>query len=423
MLDIKFIRDNPELIKEAARKKRIKFKVDDLLGVDYARRRLIQETETLKAEQNVISEKIAKTKNDEEKETLIKKSREVKDKFLENEVELKRAEKEWNKLMLQVPNIPDPSVPEGESDEDNKEIRKWGELPKFPFEPKNHLELMKELDLADFERGTKISGFRGYFLKNEAALLSLALWQFTMDEMVKSGFTPFVAPSMVKEESFLGTGWLPQGKDEVYQTQDELYLAGTAEVPMMGLYANEILSEEELPKKFAAFSPCYRREAGSYGKDTKGLYRLHEFMKVEQVILCKADHQESVNFHEEITQNSERVMRKLGIPHRIVVNCGADLGLGQVKKYDIEGWVASEKKYRETHSASYFHDFQTRRLNIRYKDKEGKIYFVHSLNNTAIATPRILISILENNQKEDGSIAIPEVLQKYIGKERITKEK
>ncbi|MCF7835907.1 MAG: serine--tRNA ligase, partial [Candidatus Marinimicrobia bacterium] len=266
------------------------------------------------------------------------------------------------------------------------------------------------------------AGFRGYFLKNEGALLSVAIWQFALSEMVANGFTPFVAPSMVKEESFHGTGWLPQNKDEIYQTQDDLYLSGTAEVPMMGYHSDEVLSEEELPKKYVAFSPCFRREAGSYGKDTKGLYRLHEFVKVEQVVLCKADHQESVKWHEQITENSENIMKKLGIPHRVVVNCGGDLGLGQVKKYDIEGWIPSKKKYGETHSASYFHDFQTRRLNTRYKSKDGKIYFVHSLNNTVIATPRILISLLENNQQKDGSIVIPEVLQKHINKKVIKRD-
>jgi seryl-tRNA synthetase len=427
MLDIKFIRENKELIKEAARKKRIDFNVDKLLELDDIRRRLIQETEGLRAEQNIESDKIAKTEDEDERQRLINETKVLKGRLAQGEKELREITEKWQALMLEVPNIPDPSVPDGEDDSDNEEIRKWGELPEFgaaepgDFKPKNHIELMKDLDLVDFERGTKVSGFRGYFLKNEAALLSLAIWQFAFDEMIKAGFMPFIAPSMAREESFKGTGWLPQGKDEVYFTQDDLYLIGTAEVPMMGYHADEILSEEELPKKYVAFSPCYRREAGSYGKDTKGLYRLHEFMKVEQVVLCSADHQESVKLHEEITQNSERIMKKLGIPYRVVVNCGADLGLGQVKKYDIEGWVASEKRYRETHSASYFHDFQTRRLNIRYRGKEGKIYFTHSLNNTVIATPRILISILENNQQKDGSVLIPEVLQKYIGKDKISK--
>lgn len=412
------------MFKEAARKKHISFNIDKLLEIDDERRRLIQETETLRAEQNIETDKIAKTKNEEGRERLIGATKVLKERLSESEENLKKVVKDWKKMMLEVPNIPDPSVPEGESDKDNKEVRKWGELPDFGsptggFEPKDHMELMKNLDLVDFERGTKVSGFRGYFLKNEAALLCFAIWQFSFEEMVKAGFVPFIAPSMAREESFRGTGWLPQGKDEIYKTQDDLYLAGTAEVPMMGYYADEVLSEEELPKKYVAFSPCFRREAGSYGKDVKGLYRVHEFMKVEQVVLCRADHVESVKWHEEITNNSEKIMRALKIPYRVVANCGGDLGLGQVKKYDIEAWTPSKKGYGETHSASYFHDFQTRRLNIRYKTKDGKIYFAHSLNNTVIATPRILISLLENNQQADGSVLVPEVLQKYLGKEKI----
>ena len=420
MLDIKFIREHKEIIKEAARKKYINFNVEKLLEADEKRRKLTQDSETLRAEQNAESERVSKMKNGEEKERLISQLKNLKERFVQSETELKKIKSEWNKLMLQVPNIPDHSVPEGETEEENKEIRKWGELPKFSFEPRGHIDLMGSLDLVDFDRGTKVAGFRGYFLKNEGAVLCLAIWQLAFEEMVKVGFVPVFAPSMVREESFVGTGWLPQGKDEVYQTQDDLYLAGTAEVPMMGMHKDEILKEEDLPKKYVAFSPCFRREAGSHGKDTKGLYRLHEFMKVEQVVLCRADHEESVRWHEEIIKNSENIMQKLNIPYRVVINCGGDLGLGQVKKYDIEGWVASEKRYRETHSASYFHDFQTRRLNIRYRNKEGKMYFTHSLNNTVVATPRLLISILENNQQEDGSVLIPEVLQKYLGKDKIT---
>lgn len=420
MLDIKFIRENPELIKEAGRKKRINFDVNKLIDLDDKRLALLREVEDMRAKQNTESDKIAQLKDDSEKEKAISETKKLKEDLSKKESELKKIEEKWQELMLQVPNVPDPSVPEGESDADNQEIRKWGELPKFGFEPKNHIELMQDLNLLDLERGSKVAGFRGYFLKGDGALLSLAVIQFTMEQLAANGFEPFIAPGLVREESFMGTGWLPQGKEEIYKTQDDLYLSGTAEVPMMGLHKDEILKEEDLPKTYVAFSPCYRREAGSYGKDTKGIYRLHEFMKVEQVVLCEAEHQESVKWHEEITRNSENIIQALGIPYRVVVNCGADLGLGQVKKYDIEGWVPSEKRYRETHSASYFHDFQTRRLNIRYKDKEGKIRFVHSLNNTAIATPRILISLLENHQQKDGTVVVPEVLRKYLNKDIIS---
>ncbi len=420
MLDIKFIRDNKDLIKEAGRKKHISFDLDRLLELDDFRRKLIQESEKIRAEQNMESERVAKLTDADEKKRVINEMKILKDRYQQSEKELQKVSAEWEALMLTVPNIPDPSVPEGETDEQNKEVRKWGELPNFDFTPKSHTQIIRDLDLVDFERGSKVAGFRGYFLKNEAASLCLGIWQAAFDEMIKAGFTPFIAPSLVREDSFKGTGWLPQGKDEVYQTQDDLYLSGTAEVPMMGYHSGEVFQEDDLPKKYFAISPCFRREAGSYGKDTKGLYRLHEFMKVEQIVLCKADHQESVKWHEEITQNSERLMRSLGIPHRVVVNCGGDLGLGQVKKYDIEAWVPSEQRYRETHSSSYFHDFQTRRLNIRYRDKDGKIFYAHSLNNTVIATPRILISLLENYQQRDGSISVPEVLQKYVGKKAIS---
>ena len=420
MLDIKFIRENPDLIKEAARKKHISFDVEKLLEIDDQRKKMLTEVEALRAKQNIASDAISQMKDESEKEGAISEMRKLKGDLFEKEDELKKINEKWDTLILEVPNVPDPSVPEGNSDADNQEIRKWGEIPEFGFEPKSHIELMEKLELVDLERGAKIAGFRGYFLKSDAALLSIAIWQLAFEMWTKKGFVPLIAPSLVREESFLGTGYLPQGKEEVYKTQDDLYLAGTAEVPMMGFHQDEILDEKELPKKYVAFSPSYRREAGSYGKEEKGLFRLHEFMKLEQIILCKADHQESVKWHEEITKNSEEIMQALKIPYRIVVNCGADLGLGQVKKYDIEAWVPSEKRYRETHSSSYFHDFQTRRLNIRYRDSEGKIKFCHSLNNTAIATPRILISLLENYQQKDGSIKVPEALQKYLGKSVIS---
>lgn len=421
MLDIKFIRENKEIIRDAARKKHIDFNIEKLLELDDVRRRLIQETEKLRAEQNAENEKIATAKNDEDRQRMINEMKVLKDSFTRSEKELKKITEEWTLLMLQVPNIPDLSVPEGESDEDNQEIRRWGELPGFSFKPKDHIELMKNLDLVDFDRGTKVSGFRGYFLKNEAATLSMAIWQLSFEEWVQKGFVPFLVPALARERNLFGTGHLPHGQEDVYKTQDDLYLSATAEIPFTGFYADEVLEEDELPKKYVGFSPCYRREAGSHGKDTKGLYRLHEFFKVEQFVLCKSDHQESVKWHEEITQNSESLLRKLNLPYRVVVNCGGDIGRAHVKTYDIEVWIPSDKRYRESHSSSYYHDFQARRLNVRYKDKRGEVRFAHTLNNTVIATPRILISILENNQQEDGSILIPEVLQKYLGKDKISR--
>lgn len=422
MLDIKFIRENKEIVQEGARKKRIDFNVDELLKADDRRRELMTSIEKKRAEQNQWSEKIMRTPDATAKAQLIAEMKLVKEELQKEEEEQKEVVKKWQALMVQTPNIPDMSVPEGDSDADNQEIKAWGEIPKFNFAPKSHIEIMEKTDMVDLDKGAKISGFRGYFLKNDAVLLNFAIWQFVSDHFnFKGDFSQMMVPSLVRRETLVGTGYLPQGEEDMYKTQDSDYLAGTAEVATMSYFADETLDAGDLPKKIIAFSPSFRREAGSHGKDTKGIMRVHEFFKFEQVILCEASHEESVKRHEELLNNAEEIMQALKIPYHVVVNCTGDLGLGQVKKYDIEAWVPSENRYRETHSCSYFHDFQTRRLNIRYKDKDGKMRFVHSLNNTAIATPRILISIIENNQQEDGSIVVPEVLQKYMGKKVIGK--
>ena len=420
MLDIKFIRENKDLIKEGARKKHLSFDVDALVAVDDKRKALLTSIEAKKAKQNEVSAKIT-TASFEERQSLISHMQAVKGELQSEEENLKIVMKEWQTLMVAVPNIPDMSVPEGVDDADNAEVRVWGEIPKFDFIPKTHIEIMQALDMADFERGTKVSGFRGYFLKNDGALLNFALWQFVTDHFTKKAFTPMIVPSLVNRDTLLGSGYLPQGEEDLYKTQDNDYLAGTGEVATMAYYSDEVLDKAKLPMRMLAFSTCFRREAGSHGKDTKGLMRVHEFFKLEQVVLCKADHQQSVDLHEEITKNAEEIMQLLNIPYHVVANCGGDLGLGQVKKYDIEAWVPSEEKYRETHSASYFHDFQTRRLNIRYRDDEGKLRFVHSLNSTALPTPRPLIALIENNQTADGSIIIPEVLRPYMGGRDIIK--
>ncbi|MBL7045175.1 MAG: serine--tRNA ligase [Parcubacteria group bacterium] len=419
MLDIKFIRENKDIVKAAATKKHIEVDVDRLIELDEERRKRISTLEEKKAEQNTVSEEIAQITDQGEREHLITKMKMLKDVITGEENDLREVMKEWQYLMVRIPNIPDMSVPEGESDADNKEIRKWGEIREFNFEPKDHIELMTNLNMVDFERGTKIAGFRGHILKGDAVALQSALFQFVQDQFKEKGFTLTIVPSLLNKESFIGTGILPQSEEDLYKTQDDTYLAGTGEVGMMGYHMDEVLDRKDFPMKFLAYSPCFRREAGSHGKDTKGLMRVHEFYKLEQIVICEASHETSVKLHEEITENSEKIMQALNIPYHVVINSGGDLGLGQVKKYDIEGWVPSEKKYRETHSSSYFHDFQTRRLNIKYKDEDGKSKFAHSLNNTAIASPRILIHIVENNQNEDGSINVPQVLQKYMGKDII----
>lgn len=418
MLDIKFVRENKDLIQEGTKKKHIDVDIDKLIELDDKRRDLLSKVEEKRARQNKMTESISKEENSEAKQEMISQMQKLKEELQKQEKELKEVTKEWQRLMVQVPNVPDVSVPEGEDDSANQEFKRWSQPPNFSFEPKSHIELLRQKDMADFDRGSKVAGFRGYFLKNEAAGLSFAIWQLTYEHfMKKGGFVPMMAPSLVRREPFMGTGYLPQGEEDLYKTQDDLYLAGTAEVPVMGYYMDEVLDLGDLPKKVFAFSPCFRREAGSYGKDTKGLMRLHEFFKFEQVILCEASHEESVEHHEEIEKNVEEMIELLEIPYRVVINCGGDLGLGQVKKYDVEVWIPSENTYREISSASYFHDFQTRRLNIRYNDKDGKKRYLHSLNSTAMPTPRILISLIENHQQEDGSIIVPEALRSYIGKE------
>ena len=418
MLDIHFIRDNPDLVKAGARKKGVDVDVDRLIAVDEERKGLRQQLDEKKAEQNRMSSTIQRAEG-AEKDQLIERMRHVKEGAAELEERYTKVMEEWQALMLAIPNVPDVSVPEGSSDAENQEIRKWGDTPQFSFTPKDHVELMTALDMADFERGTKVAGFRGYFLKNDGVLLANALWQLAISHFSKKGFSPMIVPSLVRREAFMGTGYLPQGEEDLYRTQDAEYLSGTGEVASMGYYMDEILDAAKLPIRMLAFSPCFRREVGAHGKDTKGLVRVHEFYKWEQVVLCEASHETSVGYHEELTTNAEEALQALKIPYHVVANCGGDLGLGQVKKYDIEAWMPSEGKYRETHSSSYFHDFQTRRLNIRYKDSEGKTRFVHSLNNTALAVPRLLAVIVENYQQEDGSVKVPEALVPYVGKEII----
>lgn len=418
MLDIKFIRENKEVIDAGAKKKRINFDVNKLIEVDDKRKELLQKIEELRAKQNEVSQKIP-TASDTDKNIFLEEMKNVKSELSQFEEQLKPTMHEWQSLMLQVPNIPDMSVPEGGED-DFVEVRTWGEKPNFDFTPKDHIDLVTQNDMADFERGVKISGFRGYILKKDGALLQWALMQFVTEQLVKKGYIPMIVPAMVNKQTLLGTGYLPQGEEDLYKTQDEDYLSGTGEVATMAYYSDEVIPKEKLPLKFISFSTCFRREAGSHGKDTKGLVRVHEFQKLEQVILCEASHEETVKFHEELLANSEEIMQLLKIPHRVILLAAGDIGLGQVKKYDIEAWVPSQNNYRETHSASYFHDFQTRRLNIKYDDGEKKRY-AHSLNNTAMAFPRILVPIIENYQQADGSIKVPEVLVKYIGKEYLGK--
>lgn len=422
MLDIKFIRENKELITAAAKKKRIDFNVEKLLEVDRNRVRILGEVEVLRAEQNAANAGISQAKDQAVKIDLISKMKAIKDKLVEKEEELGTVMKDWQKLMLEVPNVPDISVPDGQDEKANQEVFVGGKKPEFDFTPKDHLELMTALGMVDVERGTKVHGFRGYFLRGAGADLSWAVWNYAREFFGAKNFTPFIAPAIVKKEYFYGTGHLPREAEDLFKTQDDDYLSGTAEVPMMAYHGDEVLEEADLPKRYLAFSPCYRREAGSHGKDTKGLIRVHEFYKLEQLILCQADHALSAKFHEEINENFEKFVESLGLPYRRLLICGGDLSASKVKQYDTEVWMPSQGTYREASSASYFHDYQTRRFNIRYRDAEGKLRFAHSLNDTAAATPRLLAAIVENYQQADGSVLVPEVLQKYFGATKITRD-
>jgi len=414
MLDIKFIRENLDIVKAGAVKKNTVIDLDRLIVLDDQRKLIGQKIDELRTIQNEASKQIAQSESDA-RQKLIDEVSVVKEQIQTQEEQLKPVMSEWKAIMLQVPNVPDPSVPDGNDDQDNIQIKTWGEETGFDFEPQSHVDLMTKHKMVDFERGAKVHGFRGYYLQGDGARLSWAIWNYANQFFQEKGFIPVIPPVIVRKENLYGTGHLPNEAEDVYMTQDEDYLAGTSEVPMMGYHRDEVLTGEELPLKYLGFSPCYRREAGSYGKDTKGLIRVHEFYKLEQIMLCEASHAESVKWHEWLNRNTEEFIESLKIPYQTVLNCGGDLGQGQVKKYDIELWVPGEKKYREISSASYFHDFQTRRFNIRYKDTKGEINYAHSLNCTAIPTPRILVSLVENFQQADGTIVIPEVLRPFMG--------
>ena len=413
MLDINYIRENKEKVIEAAKNKNRQVDIEVILDLNESRRQLIQKIQTLRQQRNIL----AKEKPTQE---IIEKGKQIKNQLKIFEDKLKQTEEKLNQLLSFVPNIPLEEVPIGKDSSGNVEVKRWGEPRKFDFPPKSHIDLGLELDLIDFERGTKVSGFRGYFLKNKLAVLHLAILFYVFQKLVKKGYTPFIAPSIVKGFALFGSGQFPWGEQEVYKLNDEdAYLAGTAEVPITAYYSNEILNEKDLPKKIVAFSPCFRKEAGSYGKDTRGLYRLHEFWKVEQVIIAKNDLEEAKKLHEELQENTESILEDLGIPYRRMLMCTGDMGEPQIKKYDTEIWMPYRQDYGEIASNSIMGDFQTRRLKIKYRKKDGTTDYCYSLNDTAIPSPRILIAIMENYQQKDGHILVPKVLQPLTGFEKI----
>jgi seryl-tRNA synthetase len=423
MIDIKLIRENPERFKKAAKDKRIEVDIDELLRFDSRVRAFKQKLQDVSTEINSIGKSVPSLP-EAERQGAIKDLQELKQRVAELSEGNKNFQVRLNEKMLLVAQPADDDVPLGKDDTENVEIRREGEIRKFDFEPKDHVQLGLALGIIDIERGVKLAGTRNYFLKGDGALLHWALLQFAMDFMVGRGYEPMSVPLLMKDEAMCGTGYYPGSEDQTYQIEkDELSLAGTAEVPLTAYHMGEILKGEELPKKFVAMSSCFRREAGAAGKDTYGLYRIHQFDKVEQVIVCENSVEQSNKFHEEILANAEGVMKALGLPYRVALVCTGDLGRGQAKKYDIEAWMPSRENYCETHSASKFYEFQARRMNLRYKDtKTKKNLFCHTLNNTVIASPRILIPILELYQNADGSVTIPTVLRQYMrGKERIVK--
>jgi seryl-tRNA synthetase len=417
MLDLAFIRSHPDIVKEAVRVKYSSFDVDNLLEVDRQALALLRQVEEARAEQNRISKRMSQAgKDKEQRDALIAEGKRLAEHIKALEPQLRALEEERQQLLYYVPNIPDPSAPIGKDESDNVPFKYWGEKPTFAFEPLDHYTLMQKLDVVDIERAVKIAGARSYALKGDAARMELALMNFSMDRIARKGFTPVIVPAMARDFAFLGSGQFPKGRDQVYAIEEEdLFLVGTAEVSITGMYKDEILRAEDLPMTLVGYCPCFRKEAGTYGKDTRGVFRIHQFNKIEQYVMCKADHAESVRWHEQLLANSEELVQALELPYRVVNVCTGDMGDGKVGMYDLECWIPSEGRYRETHSCSYFHEWQARRVNIRYRDEDGKVKFVHTLNNTAIASPRILIPIFEVHQQADGSVRIPPALRPYMG--------
>jgi seryl-tRNA synthetase len=440
MLDIKYIRDNADAVRTAVTNKRLAVDIDALLALDERRRALLAETETLQATKNNVSKELPSL-SEQEKAVKLLEMKEVDSRQVELKQQLKEVEFLFQEMMLQVPNVPSPETPVGADDSDNvpwsywspelghvdpKDTDKVAQVPKkFDFAIQDHVTLGEALDLVDLERGVVASGSRGYYLKNEGVLLHYGLLWYALEKLRAKGFTLFAPPTMVREFALVGSGHFPGARAEVYQVanaahmedpeKQQDFLVGTSEASLLAYYADTILDEAQLPLQLTGISPCYRSEVGSYGKDAKGLYRVHEFMKVEQMIICKADILEGDKWLETLREISESILQDLQLPYRILNICTGDMGAGKYKMYDIETWMPSRNSFGETHSASNLTDWQARRLNLRYRDGDGKIKYAYTLNNTAVASPRLLIAVLENYQQADGGVVVPEVLRKYVG--------
>lgn len=421
MIDIEQIRTNPDAFKRAIATKRIKLDLDRLLQVDEERRALTKEVNQLREQRNRVTDLV--TSDGQNRADHITRSKEIGAALVLKENELKAVDVEYAALMAHVPGLPAASVPEGVDDNDNVELYRVGEvLPEF--NQRDHIELALLNKMVDFEGARFAAGSRAYGLMGDGALLELAVLRFALDHVLAKGFTAVLPPLIVNEAAMFGTGYFPMGEDNAYQLEEgKRFLTGTSEVGIVAMQANRLLegltgeAGEDAYKalRFAGISACFRREAGAAGRDTKGLYRVHQFQKVEQVVFCPNDEDVSEQEHMRLLKNSEEIVQALELPYRVVAVCTGDMGLGQVRKHDIETWMPSRNAYCETHSCSTFHDFQARRLGIRYLDAEGKKLYAHTLNNTAIASPRILIALLENHQNKDGTIYVPKVLRPYLG--------
>lgn len=427
MLDINYIRDHAKKVKQACQAKNLNADVvDNLIKVDDQRRQLIAQVQDLRTQRNTLSKQLQSSQKDKK---LLHQATEVKQQLQDVEPQLRQTEEAYLELMLQIPNVPLEDVPSGDASK-NKVIRTWGDKPKFDFQVLDHVDLAKKHHLIDFDRGSKVAGFRGYYLKNEAVLLQQALMNYALQKFVRLGYTPVIAPVINKRNAFINSGHFPWGEKETYRLQadendpqNDYFLAGTSEVPLVSLYADETLKHNQLPIKLVGFTPCYRREIGNYGQDTKGCYRVHEFFKIEQVVLCANNVEESLRWHEDMLKYTEEVLQELNLHYRAVLMASGDMGEPQAKKYDLEVWMPGRDDYGEAASDSVMLDFQSRRANIRYQDKDNQTKFVHTLNNTVVASPRLLIAILENYQQADGSIKIPQVLVPFVGQDTIGGEK
>ncbi len=432
MLDIKYIRENPDKVKKAVEMKKIDLNVDQLLDVDSKRRDLMTELEALQNTKNEFS-KIIGTLSPEDRQAKLLEMKEVDSKSTQTKAELEEVLKDYYALMAKAPTVPAEDTPIGRDDRDNVEVNKWGEIPQFSFPVKDHIQLGKDLDILDLERGAKVGGYRGYYVKNDGVLLMMGFLFYALQKMSAKGYAPMIPPTLIKEYALFGSGYFKGSEynpdtDEIYMVGnpekdaegniigEKKFLVGTAEPSILAYYSNEILDESQLPIRNSGFSQCYRSEIGSYGKDTKGIYRVHEFMKIEQVVLAPADVEVADKMQQEMLSVSQELHRDLGLRYRVLRICSGDLSAGKYKQFDMEAWIPSRNGYGETGSSSNFLDWQSRRLNVKYKTKDGKKEHVYMLNNTALPSPRIFIAILENYQQADGSIKVPEVLVPFVGK-------